>query len=129
VQKDMGIKTTSFPHLGLYGDVFILNNKKGEQIVFEDHSERKKQQDKYDAWMARKAKKLQAKALRPDKQKGEYIESFVDESFSEKYVDEDMTPLIPDVLEPDEEAGEELITMTDDIPFMKKWNSNTSEKY
>ena len=129
VQKDMGIKTTSFPHLGLYGDVFILNNKKGEQIVFEDHSELKKQQDKYDAWMARKAKKLQAKALRPDRQKGEYIESFVDESFSEKYVDEDMTPLIPDVLEPDEEAGEELITMTDDIPFMKKWNSNTSEKY
>jgi len=129
VQKDMGIKTTSFPHLRLYGDVFILNNKKGERIVFEDHSALKAQQDRYDAWMARKAKKLQAKALRPDRQKGEYIESFVDESFSEKYVDEDMTPLIPDVLEPDEEAGEELITMTDDIPFMKKWNSNTSEKY
>jgi len=129
VQKDMGIKTASFPHLGLYGDVFILNNKKGERIVLEDHSALKAQQDRYDAWMARKAKKLQAKALRPDKQKGEYIESFVDESFSEKYVDEDMTPLIPDVLEPDEEAGEELITMTDDIPFMKKWNSNTSEKY
>ena len=27
VQKDMGIKTTSFPHLGIYGDVFILNKK------------------------------------------------------------------------------------------------------
>jgi hypothetical protein len=38
VQKDMGIKTTSFPHLGIYGDAFILNNKKGERIVFEDHS-------------------------------------------------------------------------------------------
>ena len=128
VQKDMGIKTASFPHLGLYGDVFILNNKKGERIVLEDHSALKAQQDRYDAWMARKAKKLQAKALRPDKQKGEYIESFVDESFSEKYVDEDMTPLIPDVLEPDEEAGEELITMTDDIPFLKRWNSNSSEE-
>ena len=128
VQKDLGIKTTSFPHLKLYGDQFILNNKQGERIVFEDHSALKAQQDRYDAWMARKAKKLQAKALRPDKQKGEYIESFVDESFSEKYVDEDMTPLIPDVLEPDEEAGEELITMTDDIPFLKRWNSNSSEE-
>ena len=42
VQEDMGIKTTSFPHLGLYGDVFILNNRKGERIVCEDHSEMKK---------------------------------------------------------------------------------------
>ena len=45
VQKDMGIKTTSFPHLRLYGDVFILNNKKGERVVLEDHSELKKKQD------------------------------------------------------------------------------------
>ena len=60
VQKDMGIKTASFPHLGLYGDVFILNNKKGERIVFEDHSALKAQQDRYDAWIARKAKKIQS---------------------------------------------------------------------
>src|SRR5437867_4510063 len=44
VQKDMGIKTTSFPHLGLYGDVFILNNKDGERVVFEDHSALKQEQ-------------------------------------------------------------------------------------
>ena len=128
VQKDMGIKTASFPHLRLYGDVFILNNKKGERIVFEDHSALKAQQDRYDAWMARKAKKIQAKALRPDKQKGEYIESFPDKSFSEKYVDYENTYLIPDVLEPDEEAGEERITMTDDIPFLKRWNLDLSKE-
>ena len=43
VQDDMGIKTTSFPHLGLYGDVLVLNNKKGERKVFEDHSALKKE--------------------------------------------------------------------------------------
>ena len=128
VQKDMGIKTTSFPHLGLYGDVFILNNKKGEQIVFEDHSELKKQQDKYDRWMAKKAKRIQTKVLKPDKEKGETIESFADDSFSEKYVDYESTYLIPDVLEPDEEAGEEKITMTDDIPFLKRWNVDLSKE-
>jgi hypothetical protein len=121
VQKDMGIKTTSFPHLGLYGDVFILNNKKGERIVFEDHSELKKQQDKYDKWMAENSKRIQAKVLKPDKEKGEEILSFPDESINKEYED-DRAYLIPDVLIPDEEAGEEKITMTDDIPFMKKWN-------
>jgi hypothetical protein len=33
VQKDMGIKTASFPHLGLYGDALILRPKNGEAIV------------------------------------------------------------------------------------------------
>ena len=123
VKKDMGIKTTSFPHLGLYGDAFILNNKKGERTVFEDHSALKAQQDKYDKWMAKKAKKIQQQVLKPDKEKGEEILSFPDESYDEKYED-DRAYLIPDVLVPDEEAGEEKITMTDDIPFMKKWNSS-----
>jgi TRAP-type C4-dicarboxylate transport system substrate-binding protein len=122
----MGIKTASFPHLGLYGDVFILNNKKGERIVFEDHSALKKKQDEYDKWMAQKAKKIQQEVLKPDKEKGEEILSFPDESFSEKYED-DRAYLIPDALIPDEEAGEELITMTDDIPFLKRWNVDLSK--
>jgi hypothetical protein len=126
VQKDMGIKTASFPHLGLYGDVFILNNKKGGRVVFEDHSALKAQQDKYDKMMAKNSKRIQAKVLRPDKKNGEEILSFPDESFDEKYED-DRAYLIPDVLMPDEEAGEEKITMTDDIPFMKKWNSPTKD--
>jgi hypothetical protein len=127
VQKDMGIKTSSFPHLGLYGDAFILNNKKGERIVFEDHSALKKRQDEYDKWQAENSRRIQKKVLKPNKEKGETIQSFADESFSEKYED-DRAYLIPDVLEPDEEKGQHIITMTDDIPFTKKWNSNSSEE-
>ena len=47
VQEDMGIKTTSFPHLGLYGDVLILNNKEKKRLVFEDHSALKPKQEAY----------------------------------------------------------------------------------
>jgi len=47
-QEDMGILTTSFPHLGLYGDVFILNNNKGEPVVFELHYVEKQKQQEYE---------------------------------------------------------------------------------
>ena len=66
VQKDLGIKTTSFPHIGIYGDELILNNKQGERIVFEDHSALKKKQEAYEKWQAENAKKIQAKVLKPD---------------------------------------------------------------
>ena len=39
VQKDMGIKTTSFPHLLLYGDIFKLLEHKNQKAVEVDHSE------------------------------------------------------------------------------------------
>lgn len=46
VQEDMGLKTTSFPHLGIYGDVLVFRDYKsgeyGEEI---DHSELKEKQD------------------------------------------------------------------------------------
>jgi hypothetical protein len=67
VQKDMGIKTTSFPHLGIYGDQFILNNKQGERIVFEDHSALKEKQDKYEKWQAENSRKIQELLQKPDK--------------------------------------------------------------
>jgi hypothetical protein len=88
--------------------------------VYEDHSALKKKQDEYDKWAAKKAKKLQAKVLKPDKLKGETIQSFPDESFKERYED-DRAYLIPDVLIPDEEAGEEKITIIDDIPFKNRY--------
>jgi len=44
VQKDMGIKTTSFPHLLLYGDIFKLEYK-NQKAVEEDHSELKNSQE------------------------------------------------------------------------------------
>lgn len=117
VQKDMGIKTTSFPHLGLYGDQFILNNKQGERIVFVDHSALKKKQEEYDKWAAENAKKIQEHELKPDKEKGEEIKTMPDLSYTIKR----RVPkkdLIPSALIPDEEEGEELITMTDEIPFI-----------
>jgi hypothetical protein len=126
VQKDMGIKTTSFPHLGLYGDVFVLNNKHGERIVFEDHSSLKAQQDEYDKWAAEdaeNAKKIQQELQRPDKAKQEELETFADEvgpSYIEERdddEDEEEEPQVPDQLEPNEEEGETTITMSDDIPF------------
>ena len=120
VQKDLGIKTTSFPHIGIYGDELILNNKQGERIVFEDHSALKKKQEAYEKWQAENAKQIQAKVMIPDKELGEEITSFPDESFRKKrFVEGEDSDgyLIPDVLHADEEAGEERITITDDIPF------------
>lgn len=121
VQKDLGIKTTSFPHIGIYGDELVLNNKQGERIVFEDHSALKEKQEAYEKWQAENAKMIQAKVLKPNKEKGEEIASFADDvSFRKKrFVEGEDSEgyLIPDVLHADEEAGEERITMTDDIPF------------
>ncbi len=120
VQKDLGIKTTSFPHIGIYGDELILNNKQGERIVFEDHSALKKKQEAYEKWQAENAKQIQAKVMIPDKELGEEITSFADESFRKKrFVEGEDSDgyLIPDVLQADEEEGEQRITITDDIPF------------
>lgn len=118
VQKDMGIKTTSFPHLRLYGDVFILNNKKGERVVLEDHSELKKKQEEYEKWQAEQAesaKKIQEKLQKPDIEKGEEIIEFADDV--SPYEMEEQEETVPDLLEPDEEKGEQILRMTDDIPF------------
>jgi hypothetical protein len=128
VQKDMGIKTTSFPHLGLYGDVFILNNKQGERIVFEDHSALKAQQDEYDKWAAERAenaKKIEQELQRPDKAKQEELETFADDvgpSYIEEKdpEEEDEELQVPDLLEPNEEEGESVITMADNLPFKPK---------
>ena len=42
VQKDMGIKTASFPHLGIFGDALILNSKNGIIKLFESSSQKRK---------------------------------------------------------------------------------------
>ena len=121
VQEDMGIKTTSFPHLGLYGDVLILNNKKGERIAFEDHSALKQKQQEYEKWQAENAKKIQEELQKPDKEKGEEIQIFADD-LSPGEMDEDIEETVPDLLEAeaDEEKEEEEIVMTDDIPFQNR---------
>jgi hypothetical protein len=119
IQEDMGIKTASFPHLGLYGDVLVLNNKKGERVVFEDHSALKAKQEEYEKWQAERtenAKKIQEVLQKPDEEKGETIETIADDLFPSEMVDYEET--VPELLEHDEEKGEELITMIDDIPFL-----------
>jgi len=118
VQKDMGIKTASFPHLDLYGDVLILNDKNGRRAVYEDHSALKKKQEEYEKWQAENAKKIQVMLQKPDKQKGEVIETFADDVFPYEMQDNEETVL--ELLEPDEEKGEEILTITDDIPFQRK---------
>jgi len=118
VQKDMGIKTASFPHLDLYGDVLILNDKNGRRAVYEDHSALKKKQEEYEKWQAENAKKIQVMLQKPDKQKGEVIETFADDVFPYEMQDNEETVL--ELLEPDEEKGEEILTITDDIPFQSK---------
>jgi len=120
VQKDMGIKTTSFPHLGLYGDQLILHNKNDERVVFEDHSALKAQQEEYEKWeseRAENAKKIQQELQKPEVEKGEEIYQFPDDVSPHEMKDCQETVPLEVVLEPDEEKGEEIVTMTDDIPF------------
>jgi DNA-directed RNA polymerase subunit F len=125
VQKDLGIKITSFPHLGIYGDVLILNNKQGERIAFENHSELKEKQEKFEKWQDENAKKIQEKLQKPDKEKGESIVTFVDDVSPYQITEGEET--VPDLLEPDEEEGEEEIVRADDIPFQNNQNGNQAE--
>jgi hypothetical protein len=115
VQKDMGIKTTSFPHLGMYGDVFILNDKHGNRIVCEDQSQLMKKQERYEKRQAENAKKIMEFLQKPDKDKGEEIVTFVDDV--SPYVKQANEQTVPNLLEPDVEKGEEILTIPDNIPF------------
>jgi len=120
VQKDMGIKTTSFPHLGIYGDVFILNDRNGHRVVFEDHSALKKKQEEYDKWQAENSKEIQQNVQKPNKEAGEEIETFADDVYPSNMMEPEEDEEVPDMLESDEEEGEEEIVLTDDIPFKSK---------
>ena len=99
VQEDMGIKTTSFPHLRLYGDLLILHNKKDERVVFEDHSEMKRQQQEYERAQAESAKKIQEKLFKPDKEKGEEIYQFPDNVYPYEMEENEETIPLDVVLE------------------------------
>jgi len=125
VQEDLGIKTTSFPHLGLYGDVLVLNNKEKNRLVIEEHSALKKKQDAYEKWQAENSQKIQEKLQKPNKEKGQTIETFADDVAPGQM--EDYEETVPELLKPDEEAGQEIITITDDIPFQSgSWTRKAS---
>ena len=128
VQEDMGIRTTSFPHLGLYGDVLVLNNKEKNRLVVENHTALKKKQDAYEKWQAENAKKIQEVLQKPDKEKGEVIVTFADD-YGPSLMDDDIDDddIVPDLLEPDVEKGERILTITDDIPFQSGgWTKKAS---
>jgi hypothetical protein len=130
VQKDMGIKTTSFPHLGLYGDVLILNGKNGDRVGFEDHSEMKRKQEEYEKKLVENSKKILKRFMKIDESKGESKEVFADDVSPHTIFEGewDDTDTVPNIMEDaiDREAGESLLIIPDNIPFKNaryvKWN-------
>ena len=85
--------------------------------------------DKWAAERAENAKKIQQALQRPDKTKYEELETFADDvgpSYIEdedENEDEEKDPQVPDQLEPNEEEGETVITMADNLPFKSKYNN------
>ena len=125
VQEDMGIKTTSFPHLGLYGDVLVLKNKENKRLVFEDHSALKQKMEAYKKWQVENAKKIQELLQKPDMEKGQEIVYFADDEYPTEEEQQEIT--VPHLLEPDEEKGQERIVIADDTAFQNNRKANQVE--
>jgi hypothetical protein len=121
----MGIKTTSFPHLGLYGDQFVLNNNKGERVVCEDHTSLKEKQEKYEKWQAHNAKKIQQVLQKPNVEEGETIVELADDVYPYEKEYEEET--VPQLLKPNLEEGESVVTIADEIPFIGYYSPKKPE--
>jgi hypothetical protein len=87
VQEDLGLKTTSFPHLGIYGD----------QLTLYDHS------------MSRKDSPPKVSV---------YIDHIQELEEQNEERDKELQEIAP-LIEADESKGEELITISDEIPQPK----------
>lgn len=116
VQKDMGIKTTSFPHLVLYGDIFKLLEYKNQKAVEEDHSELKNSQELLE-------KKHEIIALVDEMNKIK-IKEEKEELPLEEEQEQEQEPPVPLLLQPSVE--QEVQTFTDDVPIeevkpLKTW--------
>jgi hypothetical protein len=120
VQEDMGLKTTSFPHLGIFGDVLVFRDHKtgqyGEEI---DHSELKERQE-----FEEERKKFEeiAPLIQADIEKGEELLIITDDipQLEEQKEEIDKNLEIAPLIEPDIEKGEELLIITDDIPQLEE---------
>jgi|SRR4029078_6875432 len=123
VQKDMGIETASFPHLGLYGDSLILYDKKRNRLLFEDHSALKKKQQEYEKWMIENSKKIEGSLHKP--KEGQHVEIFADDKYPYEVID--CEPTVPELLIPDEEKGQSVIIFPDLIPFRDQLHRNDFE--
>ena len=145
-QDDLGLKTTSFPHLGIYGDVLMfLDHKTGNPKIEIDHSELKEKQDMEEA-KEKFAEIAPFIELQPDIEKGEELVTIEDEvplplpkpepryrvkhgnrmHYSKKRDEEWTCEKCDEIVPPGrnhicklkEEEGSNVVTMTDDIPFM-----------
>jgi hypothetical protein len=111
--------------------LYSITSRASERIVFEDHSALKAQQEEYDEWAAERAenaKKIQQELQRPEKAEQEELETFADD-VGPTYIEEkdpeeeDEEPQVPDQLEPNEEKGERIIVIADNIPFTSEDNN------
>jgi len=110
-QQDMGLKTTSFPHLGIYGDQLTLydHTKPGKEILtYADHSELKLKQQ-----------------MEQEKEKLKEIIPKLEAELPPIPLEAELPP-IP--LVPDIEKGEELITFEDKIPQPKNYRIRHSNR-
>jgi len=115
VQKDMGIKTASFPHLGLYGDALILNAKNGKSRVSENYSKKEKRGE-YEKCQMENSIKIQ-ESLKPDILNGEAIVTLVDDVSPYEKHDSEIT--VPLLLKPEDEK-EEILSLVDNVPFQRQ---------
>ena len=100
VQEDLGLRTTSFPHLGLYGDIYKLYEKVDRPAVEEDHSHLKESQELLE-------KKLEVVILADEMNK-------IKQEIKEEQELEQKAPPVPMLLTPGVE--QEIQIFTDDIP-------------
>lgn len=101
VQRDMGIDVASFPFLGIFGEKFVLYDKKTGQLKKEDHRKYLKAQ--------------QMRNLKLDVGKDEEIQTLVDDKLHEPQKQEVTVPMLVEAQNPQEE----VLVMTDEIPFRK----------
>src|SRR5207342_1546395 len=137
VQEDMGLKTTSFPHLGIFGDVLVFRDYKtgqyGEEI---DHSKLKEKQEFEE--VREKFAEI-APLIQADIEKGEELLIITDDipqleeqkeelliitddipQLEEQKEEIDKNLEIAPLIQADIEKGEELLIITDDIPQLEE---------
>lgn len=143
-QEDLGLKTSSFPHLGIFGDTLVFYDQNTHEPITQiDHSELKEKQD-----MEETKEKFAEIApyieLVPDVEKGEELVTIADEipqpkqepryrvrhgnrmHYTKKREEEWTCDKCDEIVPPGknhicnlkEEEGSNVVTMTDDIPFM-----------
>ncbi len=81
VQEDMGLETTSFPHLGIYGDRFTLYDHSTLEyrvVTYEGHNALKEKQQMEEA--KEKLKEI-IPLIQPDLEKGESLVTYVDDVY------------------------------------------------